>query len=295
MTRQLFTVSAILRHLLVLSVVAALVTLGQWQLSRLHEIRAINALAAERMAAPPVDLDTLLASLPSPEAGAIPWTHDKLGHLEMAELEHRRVQLTGRFIANDEVLQRNREHRGRSGFHLLTPFFLSQPDASGQANEQPTFNDARVVLVRRGWIPPQMSEPPISSAAPPAGEVTITGILELPVTQPSFGPQDPDEGQLARVFHTDTSRLDRQIEGDLFAMVVRLEQPDGTASPSEPSAPESVPAAIGAPILDEANHLSYAVQWHAFAALALVTYAAWIFTQHRPTASRKRHQAAPHR
>jgi len=295
MIRQFFTMGAIMRHLLVLGVVAGLVTLGQWQLSRLQETRAINALAAERMAAPPVELDTLLASVPSPGAGIIPWTHDQLGHPAMAELEHRRVQLTGHFMADDEVLQRNREHLGRSGFHLLTPFAVSELDPTVEQDGHPVANDTRVVLVRRGWVPPEMSEPPISSAAPPDGAVTVTGILELPVAQPSFGPQDPDEGHLARVFHTDTSRLDRQIQGDLFAMVLRLEHPDGAASPSEPSAADSVPVPLGTPILDEANHLSYAVQWHTFAALALVTYAAWLFTQHRQARSRSKPRTATDR
>ena len=248
MIRDLLRPKALLSHVLVLAVAVVCVVLGNWQLSRLAEVRANNALLAERLEAPALDL----AELVGPDA------------VDEEALEFRSVTATGVFRPDEEVLQRNRDHQGQQGFHLLTPLELQ---------------DGEVVLVRRGWVPASMSEPPVAEALPPDGAVTVTGILERPVSQPGFGARDPDDGHLERVFHTDTQRLDRQVEGALYPMVLRLE----TQDPPLTDGPGELPLAIERPELDEANHLSYALQWYSFAALALITYGAWLFTRRRRT------------
>ena len=241
MLRDLLRPTAIVSHLLVLTVVVACVALGQWQVDRLQMVRGENARAAERMAQAPADL----AGLADPANTAA---------VDEAALEFRRVEVTGTFRPDEEVLQRNRQYRNQTGFHVLTPLELV---------------DGGVVLVRRGWVPSSLDQPPVAEAAPPPDAVTVVGVLERPVPQPSFGPQDPDEGRLERVFHTDTARLDRQIDGQLFPMVLRIDAE--LDNPTE----DQLPFPAGPPELDEGSHLSYAVQWHIFAVLALVTYAAW--------------------
>lgn len=241
MLRDLLRPTAIVSHLLVLTVVATCLALGQWQVDRLQTVRDQNERAAERMAQAPIDLAAL----------ADPANTDAV---DDAALEFRRVEVTGTFRPDEEVLQRNRQYRNQTGFHVLTPLELT---------------DGGVVLVRRGWVPSSLEQPPVAEAAPPSGDVTVVGVLERPVAQPSFGPQDPDEGQLERVFHTDTARLDRQVDGRLFPMVLRIDAE--LDNPTE----DQLPFPAGPPELDEGSHLSYAVQWHIFAVLALVTYAAW--------------------
>jgi surfeit locus 1 family protein len=246
MFRDLVRPKALLSHLLVLVVAGALAGLGLWQLDRLGQVRDNNALLAERLAAPPLDLADLVA-----DSG-----------VDEEALEYRSVTGAGVFRPEEEVLQRNREHQGQQGFHLLTPLELE---------------DGGVVLVRRGWVPASLSEPPVAEAAPPEGTVEVAGILERPVAQPGFGARDPDDGVLARVFHTDTQRLNLQVEGELYPMVLRLQEQE----PPLNDGPGELPAAIPAPELDEANHLSYALQWFSFAALALITYGAWLWTRQR--------------
>ena len=241
MLKDLLRPAAIVSHLLVLTVVVTCVALGQWQLDRLHTVREQNARAVERMAEEPADLAAL----------ADPANTDAV---DDAALEFRRVEVTGSFRPDQEVLQRNRQYRNQSGFHVLTPLEL---------------REGGVVLVRRGWVPASLDEPPVAQAAPPSGEVSVVGVLERPVPQPSFGPQDPEDGHLDRVFHTDTARLDRQIDGVLFPMVLRIDAE--LDNPTE----DQLPFPAGPPELDEGSHLSYTVQWHIFALLALVTYGAW--------------------
>lgn len=234
--RALLRPRALVSHALVLAVVAVLVALGQWQVARLGEVRAQNALLAERLAAPSADLTDLLA------AG-----------VAVADLEFRRVTATGTFRPDEEVLQRNRVNAGLTGLDVLTPLDLG---------------DGRTLLVRRGWVPPDLDEPPVAAAPPPEGRVRIAGVLEASVDQPAFGARDPDDGRLARVFHPDTARLDRQMTGTLLPVVLRLADPVAVD-------PEGLPRPPGPPTLDEGSHRSYAVQWHLFAVLALSAYAAW--------------------
>jgi surfeit locus 1 family protein len=239
--------AAIVSHLLVLTVVVTCVALGQWQLDRLQYVRAENARALDRMTEPPVPLGQLADPL-QPAA------------TDQEALEFRRVEATGIYRPGEEVLQRNRRYRNQTGFHVLTPLQL---DGGG------------VVLVRRGWVPSILDEPPVAEAPPPDGTVTVVGVLERPVPQPSFGPQDPDDGLLLRVFHTDTARLDRQVEGALFPMVLRIDTE--LVNPTE----DELPFPAGPPELEEGSHLSYTIQWHIFALLAAVTYAAWWFRRLR--------------
>lgn len=246
MMRELLRPKALFSHVLVLSVAITCVLLGQWQLDRLDAIRERNARSAERLTQPAVDL----AGLADPDSST---------PVDEAELEYRRVEVTGTYRSHEEVLQRNNSYQNQTGFHVLTPLELT---------------NGGVVLVRRGWVPSTLSEPPVAEAAPESGEVIVVGVLERPVGQPGFGPTDSDEGVLERVFHPDTTRLDRQVEGALFPMVLRIDaEPEGAATL------DNLPVPPGPPTLDERNHLSYALQWHAFALIAVVTYGAWLRTR----------------
>jgi surfeit locus 1 family protein len=241
--RALLRPSALLMHLPVVLVMAVLVSLGQWQLDRLDQVRRSNELLERRMAEAPLDLVALARS----------------GPLQPDQLEFRRVTAVGSFRPEEEVLQRNRVNRGFQGLDVLTPFDLG---------------DGQVILVRRGWVPATLSTPPVAEALPPTGVIRIEGLLERTVEQPTFGARDPEDGRLLRVFHPDTARLDRQMTGSLLGMVLRL---DGSAEQDS----AALPVAVGPPTLDAGSHLSYAVQWHIFALLALIAYAAWWRTRLR--------------
>jgi surfeit locus 1 family protein len=250
--RILIGPAAIATHALVLLVAITCVALGQWQLDRLAQVRSVNERLAARMVADPEPLTALLDGA-APDA-----------------IEFRRVTVAGTFAPAEEVLQRNRTLGGRQGFHVLTPLVL---------------DDGRALLVRRGWVPARLSEPPVPEASPPTGRVELVGLIELPVPQPARGARDPEEGVLRRVFHSDVARLDGQVTGDLVPVVLRLTAaplPLGGTPDRSPDGPDGpLPTILPLPTLDEANHRSYAVQWHVFAVIAVGAHLAALRTRLR--------------
>lgn len=245
--RTLLRPAALASHLLVLAVVGILVTLGQWQVQRLEERRDQNERLEERLAAPPVDV-TDLASRPA---------------LDDAALEYRRVTVTGTYLPEEELLLEGRQLRGQSGRDSFLPLQLE---------------DGTLVLVRRGWVPRDLGPPPLEDAAPPAGEITVEGYLERSVPEPGFGPRNPPEGELAVIHVPDVDRIAEQLPGPTFPMIVRLTAQDPPPVASEPVAArglDALPAIHPQEPFDEGSHLSYAIQWHTFALLALIAYGAF--------------------
>lgn len=239
---ELLTPWRIVQHLVVLAVLAALVSLGLWQLDRLDEVRERNAAQAARFDEPAVPVGDLLAGL---ELGA----DDE----ELAAREFRPVTAIGTYRPADEVLQRGRSHQGRAGFHVLTPLDLA---------------DGGTVLVRRGWVPFDNDlRPPVAEAAPPNDTVTVTGWVERSIPQPTgaLAQQDPPEGELDLVFNADLDRLGGQLGGDVLPMLVRLEE-------QQPAQDGELPVPAERPEQDEGTHLSYAVQWFTFALIGAGFY-----------------------
>lgn len=234
MYRFLLTPKWLIGHVLVLAIAVLFVSLGLWQLDRHEQRTARNALVAERMSVPPADLG---------EAGEAD-----------GDLAYRRVSLSGRYLVEDEILLTPRAWQGRAGHHVLTPLVT---------------DDGHAVLVVRGWVPFALDTPPIAAAAPPDGEVHVTGLLFPDEPPARFAPPIPAEGHLTSVSRVDVERLQRQIDEPLRPYYVQLEEQD-------PPATGDVPLLVEPPELSAGNHFSYAVQWFLFAGVGLVGYPALI-------------------
>ena len=226
----------IVAHVIVLAVVVTFPLLGLWQLDRWDQEKDRQARIEARVDGPVVPLTDVLRPDLSPA--------------ELDDLEYQPVTATGTYLADEEVAHRNRDLDGRGGFDWLTPLELS---------------DGTAVLVRRGFVPPaQMAGAEPTPAPPPAGEVTVTGWLELSGQQPGFGPTDLPTGTLDTVFNADVARIDAQVTPDLLPMVLHLREQD--PSPGELPVPQPVPE------VDLSQNLSYAAQWFIFTAIAVVGY-----------------------
>ncbi|MEJ5255984.1 MAG: SURF1 family protein [Acidimicrobiales bacterium] len=232
----------ILSHLFVLGMVVLMVNLGFWQLRRLDERRAHNSTIESRQDLPPASLAELLPAGTGSDADAV------------AEVAYRMVTLSGSYATDQQVLVRNRTNDGLPGYWVLTPLVL---------------DDGTAVAVNRGWVPfaTTASEGPWPQYDPPAGRVTVTGMVQEPQTRAGGfvgGPTDPAEGRLWTLSRVDVGRLQQQVDEPLWPLYVNLR----TQEPPQGDLPEPVPA----PDLSEGPHLGYAGQWFVFATLTAIVY-----------------------
>lgn len=222
-------------HVIALTAVVAFVLLGLWQLRRLEERRAGNALISARLDQAPVPLADVLA-----ETGGDP-----------SALAYRPVTVTGTYLVEEEVRLSTRQYQGRPGHHLLTPL---------------RYDDGRAIVVDRGWVPLELDDPPVAQAAPgPDGaEVTVSGFLVEGQATGGFGVDVPD-GETVYLGVPDLDRLQQQVDAELAPAYVQLTAQD-------PAPPQAIPFPAEPPVLAEGNHLSYAGQWFLFAAVVAVGY-----------------------
>jgi surfeit locus 1 family protein len=123
---------------------AVLLSLGFWQLARMHEKNAIVAERTARLEAPPIDVDRAVA--------------------DPADAEGRRIVLRGRFLNEHELYLMGRSYEGMSGLHVITPLLLA---------------DGRAVLVDRGWVPFARRAPASRPDGQIAAEVDVDGVVRL--------------------------------------------------------------------------------------------------------------------
>lgn len=134
---------------LLLTVVFAIVcsALGAWQFNRRTEALAEVARIDANYDAAAV---SVAEALPDPDAFAI-------------DQRWQVVALSGEYLADEEVVVRNRPFEGSSGFQVITPFRL---------------DDGTVFMVDRGWIAQNSEGRPSDVPPPPSGHVEIEARLK---------------------------------------------------------------------------------------------------------------------
>nr|WP_206686623.1 MULTISPECIES: SURF1 family protein [Microbacterium] len=229
--------------------------LSNWQFTRSAERNAQLELVADNYDAEPVPL-----------ADLIPVD----GEVDAGDIWHP-VIVTGEYLADRQVLVRNRPHGGTSAFEVLVPLRT---------------DDGRVFIVNRGWVPPGDDQPePDEIPAPPTGEVTVVARLQAGEPAPRSGRSAPD-GQVPTI--------------NLPMVADAIGEPDATVTSaygllvSEDPAPATRPAAPDSPSEDPGPHLSYAIQWILFAIMgfAFIWYMIRTELRHRKEDAAERTAAA---
>lgn len=218
----------LLGHVVAVVLVVVLVSLGLWQLRRLDERRAANA-DVLRGSRTTVALDDVLRPVDT----------------EVGDARFQRVVVRGRFDEANELLVRFRTHGGLPGYEVVTPLVVE--------------SDA-VVLVNRGWVPLELGESwSERGTLPPDGVVEVTGLVQAAESESRYRPAR-EHGRLV-VGSIATTRLEAELDRDLYPGWVQLVEPDDVSSFPEP---------LGPPDPGEGPHFTYALQWFAFAGIAAV-------------------------
>ena len=248
--KSILTPKWIAAHVVVVVIAIVFINLGLWQLGRLEDRKLENQIAESRYSSMPAELGALTTA-----AGD-----------DLASLQYRRATVTGRYDTDHELLTRNQVYRDQAGFHVVTPLVTG---------------DGGAVLVNRGWVPLPLDTPPIDEAAPPSGEVTITGWINPTQTRPALGPTDPAGGVLEVMSRIDIDRIQQQTPYDLAPVYLVLEGDGG----------DQLPVALPLPeFTDEGSHLAYAIQWFGFTLTGVIGY--W-FLVRKALAPKTRRKNAP--
>ena len=210
--------------------------LGVWQLSRAGEKNALQA-AIDRQARQPV-----LTVLPPQPA-------------ELVALQHRRVELTGRWSAAHTIYLDNRQMFGRPGFYVVTPLLLP---------------DGRALLVQRGWQPRDARDRARLVEVPTReGDVRIAGRIAPPP---------------ARLFEFDAAeagRIRQNLDLGAFARETGLRLLPLSVLQTAPADDDGLQRAWPVPDSGVAKHYGYAFQWFGLSALVVFLYVWFQFIQPR--------------
>ena len=178
-------------------------------------------------------------------------TADDIGALSA----FRPVVVEGTYDIEDEVLLYGRSLDGEPGHLVVTPL---------------TLNDGSGVLVLRGWVPFSLDSAPVAEAAPTVRHVVVEGWLIAPESR---GRSRPDRDGIVRTL--DISGIGDRLPYDLAPFAIQLR----TQDPPNGELPVTVPL----PELSEGPHLSYAIQWFCFAAVAAAGAAILVRRERSPT------------
>ncbi|MBG6108163.1 SURF1 family protein [Frigoribacterium sp. CG_9.8] len=213
---------------LALAVVFATVCIGlsQWQVARLTETRTANELVDRNYHSDPVLLNAALPTLSS----------------YSPQQRWKQVTMSGTYLADAQVLVRNRPLNGQPGFEVLDPLQLA---------------DGSVFVVNRGYLPiGNKQDRPDSIPSPRTGTVTV--IVRLQAGEPTLSGRSDTQRELATIHLPDVARLvGAPTYTGAYGLMV-----------SESPAAETRPAATPQPQLDEGLHISYAIQWIIFGIMA---------------------------
>jgi surfeit locus 1 family protein len=248
-----------------------LLSLGTWQLQRMHEKAAILKALDQAITATPKNIEpTKIAGLKISNAGGVTIAENQLPELT-------RITLKGSYISGRSVPVRatlptpkNQRSLGGLGYFWMTPL---------QVENGP------IIFINRGFVPTTADyKAPVIET--PEGPQEITGLLRQPEKPQTFTPKD--NSAKGEYFARDPKQLATYVAlNEVADFYIDLERPsaDDLRLPVGADAKEMITRIPN-------NHLQYAVTWYGFALTLLGVFG--FFARGRILASQKSNGATAH-
>lgn len=222
------------KTLIVIAAMVFMAGLGNWQLQRLEQRRAYNAQLLAKLSADPLQID----GSPLPEAPA--------------DLVDRKAVVRGSYDYEHQVAIKNQSYQGQPGVHLVTPFVITGSD--------------RAILVNRGWVPYREGTAERWGQFDEAADTSLLGYLQKSQKLPDGSTTAVSGLPQQEWFRLDIEAIGTQMPYELMPAYLDLAPEEGRTLASLPVRvmPETE--------ISEGNHMSYAIQWYAFALIAGIVY-----------------------
>ncbi|XAH26213.1 SURF1 family protein [Xylophilus sp. GW821-FHT01B05] len=214
---------------------AGFVALGTWQVERRAWKLDLIARVEQRVHAP---------AAPAP-------TPDQWAQMSASTDEYRHLRISGNFLPEHETLVQATTARG-AGFWVLVPLRMA---------------DDSVVLVNRGFVPPEGRDRALRTSPETQGGTTITGLVRM--TEPAGAFLRRNDPAADRWYSRDVQAI-AQARG-LTRVAPYFLDADATTQPEAtlPGVPVGGLTVISFPN----SHLVYAITWYALA--LMVAGATW--------------------
>jgi surfeit locus 1 family protein len=176
-------------------------------------------------------------------------------------LAGRRVRTSGHYDHTHDVVLRGKAYKGVPGVEIVSPLVLE--------------DGRRAVLVHRGFMPTPDAVTVQTDSVREFGRVRVDGIAELVGSE---GGERLDRGHRTTWARLDLRALSASMPYKLAPVYIR-QSPDSSLPP--------FPRRLESPLIGDGPHLNYAIQWFAFAGMAVV-FGAVIWYQKRARSEDKR-------
>lgn len=228
---------------------ASFVTLGTWQVHRRTWKLELIARVAERVHAP---------AAPAPPASQWP-------EVTAANSEYRRVRANGTFLNESETLVQATTELG-AGYWVLTP--LRQGDGT-------------IVLINRGFVPPERRDRAAHGAGEPTTPASVTGLLRI---------SEPGGAFLRHNDPVANRWYSRDVQAIAAARGLRRAAPYFIDAEADAAADSTAPVGGLTVIQFHNSHLTYLITWYTLA--LMVVGGMWIVIREERRAATQR-QVSP--
>lgn len=212
-----------------LLLIPVFVYLGFWQLDRYHEKKSNLTMLENRQHLPVMDIiQADMAVNPN---------------------RYRPLKVTGHFLNDHQIYLDNQILKGQPGYRVITPF---KP-----------LEQAKILLVDRGWIPVGKSRDELPLIKPMIGKQTLVGIINLPsngLVLPNLSHKTSDKP--FRVQRINFVNLESLLAQKLYPFILQL-------LPKDPLGFNIQPITFNTP---PSRHMAYAIQWFAMALAVFIYY-----------------------
>lgn len=226
----------ILPLLVFICLLALLIRLGFWQLSRAVEKREFLTNQQEKLRGEILPVNEVLAS-------------DR-------DYRYRRVIMDGHYDVKHQFLMDNQFHKGKLGYYVMTPFILA---AGGQT-----------VLINRGWVlmNKDRKQLPDIDFTPAAEKLSIVGVInQFPQLGLVLeGADDPSDGWPSVVQVINAQKIKVKMNQPIVDFQVQLSADQHYGYIREWQIKPRIPPE---------KHTAYAFQWFALA-ITLTLLALWV-------------------